>query len=136
MNRMSYHYCWSDGWSRDLLTDICVTSCSDPDEYYKGVDWNVHYPEGPLPNGRYPNDVTAEGQCKDDQDTSDTVVITCDISGRWVVKNGRACDCVDVEENYEHFPCLKWECTTSRVAIQPTRKSYQKPYRKSYRISY
>ena len=120
LNRMSQHNCWSDGWSRDLDDDICVTSCSDPEEYYYGINWTVRCGTGctQLPNGRYPNGVTAHGECVDgDNDNSDTVEIKCDISGRWLVDNEKYCDCIDVEEKYDEFPCLDWNCTSSSPRI-------------------
>lgn len=114
---MSHHHCWSDGWSRDLDDDHCVTSCSDPNEYYYGINWNVNCVHGctKLPNGRYPNDVSANGECLDDCDSSDTVEIRCDISGQWLVTNDMFCDCSDVEENYDEFPCLDWRCSPKEV---------------------
>ena len=115
LNRMSTHTCWSDGWSRDLDDDECVTSCSDPEEYYRGINWTVNCGNGcsKLPNGRYPINVTASGECVDDLDSSDTVKIKCDISGQWLVTNNYYCDCIDVEDNYSEFPCLYWHCTSS-----------------------
>jgi hypothetical protein len=69
-NRLSQHFCWNDGWSRDVDDSYCVTTCSDPNISFDEVEWSCDA-EDQLDSGRYQNGASCSVQCNSQKEESD-----------------------------------------------------------------